>query len=147
MVTPIKINPFLTYCFCAMVLGIIAEPIAPSLANAPRVEFVAQIQKSSQTSAQDPLNLTQKQKEQIFVIQKNANKQMLAVLTPDQKVILQKSVQSKQSPALVQNSLKLTKEQDLKIQSIQAQTSQQILAVLTPAQLQSLKSQANSQGK
>ncbi len=147
MINQFKINPFLTYFVCAMGLGILFVPIAPALANAPRVKSIAQIQKSSQTSAQDPLNLTQKQKEQIFVIQKNANKQMLAVLTPDQKVILQKSVHSKQSPELVQNSLKLTKEQDLKIQSIEAQTSQQILAVLTPVQLQSLKSQAKNQGK
>jgi Spy/CpxP family protein refolding chaperone len=147
MATQFKINPFLIYFVCAMVLGIIATPIAPTLANAPRVKSVSQIQKSSQPSGQDPLNLTQKQKEQIFVIQKNANKQMLAVLTPDQKVILQKSVQSKQSPELVQNSLKLTKEQDLKIESIQSQASKQILALLTPAQLQSLKSQANNQDK
>jgi Spy/CpxP family protein refolding chaperone len=147
MVTQFKINPFLTYFLCAMGLGILAAPIAPVQANTLRVKSVAQIQKSSQTSDQDPLNLTQKQKEQIFVIQKNANKQMLAVLTPDQKVILQKSVQAKQSPELVQSSLKLTKEQDLKIQSIQSQASQQILAVLTPGQLQALKSQAKTQNK
>lgn len=147
MVTKFKINPFLTYLICAMVLGIIAAPISPTFANASRVKSVAQIQKSPQALERDPLNLTQKQKEQIFVIQKNANKQMLATLTSDQKVILQKSLQAKQSPELVQNSLKLTKEQDLKIQSIQAQTSQQILAVLTPLQLQTLKSQAKNQDK
>lgn len=141
MIPKFKINAVLAFVF-ALALSTIAAPMLPGLANSPSVKSIAQTQKSSQASDRDPLNLTQKQKEQIFEIQKNANKQMLAVLTPNQKALLQKSVQANQSPELVQNSLKLTKEQDLKIQSIQAQASQQILAVLTPVQVQTLKSQA-----
>jgi Spy/CpxP family protein refolding chaperone len=142
MIAKFNINPFLTYLVCALALGALAALVSPDFANASKVKSAAQIQKSSQVSERDPLNLTQKQKEQIFEIQKDANKQMLSVLTPDQKVVLQKSVQANQSSELVQNSLKLTKEQDLKIQSIQSQASQKILAVLTPAQVQTLKSQA-----
>jgi len=134
--------PFLTYLVYALALGALAALVSPEFANASKVKSVAQIQKPSQASDRDPLNLTQKQKEQIFEIQKDANKQMLSVLTPDQKVVLQKSVQANQSSELVQNSLKLTKEQDLKIQSIQSQASQKILAVLTPSQVKTLKSQA-----
>lgn len=141
MIPKFRINSFLTFVF-ALALSAIAAPMPSGLANSPSVKSVAQTQKSPQASDRDPLNLTQKQKEQIFEIQKNANKQMLAVLTPNQKALLQKSVQANRSPELVQNSLKLTKEQDLKIQSIQAQASQQILAVLTPVQVQTLKSQA-----
>jgi Spy/CpxP family protein refolding chaperone len=134
--------PFLTYLVYALALGALAALVSPEFANASKVKSAAPIQKPSQASDRDPLNLTQKQKEQIFEIQKDANKQMLSVLTPDQKVVLQKSLKAGQSSELVQNLLKLTKEQDLKVQSIQSQASQKILAVLTPSQVQTLKSQA-----
>jgi Spy/CpxP family protein refolding chaperone len=141
MIAKFNINPFLAYFVYTLTLGVLAVLVSPDFANASKVKSAAQIQKSSQASDRDPLNLTQKQKEQIFEIQKDANKQMLSVLTSDQKVVLQKSVRANQSSELVQNSLKLTKEQDLEIQSIQSQASQKILAVLTPAQVQTLKSQ------
>jgi Spy/CpxP family protein refolding chaperone len=141
MIPRSKINPFFMYLAYALALSTFVAWGFPGFAES-KVKSAAQIQKPSQASDRDPLNLTQKQKEQIFEIQKDANKQMLSVLTSDQKVVLQKSVQANQSSELVQNSLKLTKEQDLKIQSIQSQASQKILAVLTPAQVQTLKSQA-----
>jgi Spy/CpxP family protein refolding chaperone len=86
--------------------------------------------------------LTDQQKQQIQTIRKNENTQIIAVLTPEQKAIIQKAASSGAASGSIEAELKLTKDQEAKIASIQAQSKKQIESVLTPEQIQMLKQQS-----
>jgi Spy/CpxP family protein refolding chaperone len=86
--------------------------------------------------------LTDQQKQQIQTIRKNENSQIIAILTPEQKAIIQKAASSGAASGSIEAELKLTKDQEAKIASIQAQSKKQIESVLTPEQIQMLKQQS-----
>ncbi len=86
--------------------------------------------------------LTDQQKQQIQTIRKNENSQIIAILTPEQKAIIQKAASSGAPSGSIEAELKLTKDQETKIASIQAQSKKQIESVLTPEQIQMLKQQS-----
>jgi Spy/CpxP family protein refolding chaperone len=103
---------------------------------------VSQNSSGSTTPDKPKIVLTDKQKEQIQTIRKNANSQIIAVLTPEQKAIIQKAASSGTASGSVEAELNLTKEQESKIKSIQTQSKKQIETVLTPEQIEILKKQS-----
>lgn len=103
---------------------------------------ISQNSSSSGAPAKPKIVLTDKQKEQIQAIKKNENSQIIAILTPEQKAVIQKAANSGTTSGSIEAELKLTKDQEAKIAAIQTQSKQQIESVLTPEQIQILKNRS-----
>ncbi|WP_404789608.1 hypothetical protein [Altericista sp. CCNU0014] len=124
-------------------LGAISISSAAQAHHSPAHRAIAQAASPNPAVPADKpkIVLTDKQKAQIDVIRKNENSQIIAVLTPEQKALIQQAAQSNKASGSIEADLKLTEEQKAKIVSIQKQSRKQIEAVLTPEQLEMLKTQ------
>lgn len=122
-------------------LSILAGAIALSLtaipfsANAKPVQQLAQAQQQPGIAPPLQIQLTQKQQEQARVISSDAQKQIEAVLTPQQRERLRKSVQARRKPAEIARDLQLTQDQGRRLQQIYAGSQKKFFeTVLTPQQ-------------
>jgi periplasmic protein CpxP/Spy len=133
-----SLNLFLS----AATLGTIAIANVAQAANPPMPQPIAQTANPpAEPSAKPKIVLTEQQRAQIESIRKNENTQIIAVLTAEQKALIQQAAQSNKASSSVEADLKLTEEQKAKIVSIQKQSRKEIESVLTPEQLQMLKQQ------
>jgi Spy/CpxP family protein refolding chaperone len=126
----------------AVTLGATTLSNAAQAAHRSTPQTLAQAASPSEPSGGKPkIVLTEKQRAQIESIRKNENSQIIAVLTPEQKTLIQQAAQSNKASGSVEADLKLTEEQKTKIVSIQKESRKQIESVLTPEQLQILQKQ------
>ncbi|MDX2254840.1 MAG: hypothetical protein NW214_04935 [Pseudanabaenaceae cyanobacterium bins.39] len=84
------------------------------------------------------LNLTEAQKTQLKAIRENAMKRRQAVLTPEQKAILEKNRKNSDYRGWVKE-LNLTADQKQKLQAIRQDSKKQVEAVLTAEQKKQLQ--------
>lgn len=125
-------------------LGIAIAPHAAQASAVPTAQIVAQAASSppAPKATNGPkITLNEEQKAKIGEIHKNESSQILAILTPEQKTIIQKAAQANSTSGSIEADLKLTQEQKTKIASIQQESRKKIESVLTPEQLQILKNQ------
>ncbi len=117
--------------------------MAVGVATIPSIVSAQNSSQPSSTETRKPhngngwkkLNLTDAQKAQMKTIRENAKTQTDAVLTPEQRDILQKSHQSGDHKG-VWKSLNLTDAQKQQLKTIRENTQAQMKSVLTPEQQQ-----------
>jgi periplasmic protein CpxP/Spy len=138
----ISLNQIISIAVVA--LGVAIAPHAAQASAVQTTQVVSQAASSPpapKTTNGPKITLNEEQKAKIGEIHKNESSQILAVLTPEQKTIIQKAAQANSTSGSIEADLKLTQDQKTKIASIQQESRKKIESVLTPEQLQLLKNQ------
>ena len=115
----------------------------PATASGKLPSYLVSQTASSPVPANPPkFVLTEAQKTQIRAVNQKTKAQIVALLTPEQQAVIQKSAQTSPGQRPLATDLKLTPKQQVKIREIEEQGRKQIEALLTPEQLEIIRSQA-----
>jgi Spy/CpxP family protein refolding chaperone len=87
------------------------------------------------------LNLTPQQKKEVDGMKANAERQVRAIMTPEQLKQFDANISSGKQGAAAYDGLNLTDDQQQKLNGVQTIILNQLLAILTPEQLQTMMQQ------
>jgi Spy/CpxP family protein refolding chaperone len=133
-----KTSPFIL-SIAVLALGAVTVSTAANASSKSTINIISQASSPPAPASEPKVVLTREQKAQIDAVQSKSSEQIIALMTPEQKAVLQKAAQSSQASQSLEVDLKLTQEQKSKIAAIQAESRKQIQSILTPEQRQMLQ--------
>jgi Spy/CpxP family protein refolding chaperone len=123
------------------------DPSTPSGTSTPNQQTGSSSTASSSTTEEklqkllDSLNLTPQQKKEVDGMKANAERQVRAIMTPEQLKQFDANISAGKQGAAAYDGLNLSEEQKQKLNGVQTIILNQLLAILTPEQLQTMMQQ------
>lgn len=120
------------------------DPAASSTSTSPQPASASSGTSTTEEKLQkllDSLNLTPQQKKEVDGMKANAERQVRAIMTPEQLKQFDANISAGKQGAAAYDGLNLTEDQQQKLNGVQTIILNQLLAILTPEQLQTMMQQ------